>query len=77
MSEVTQIDNVYLVSHERIKDADNEDVKIIGVYSTEAKAKSAILSLMKKPGFKAYPDGFSIDIMAVDKTFWQDGFGVD
>ncbi len=52
----------------------DEQMKSIGVYSTEDNAKAAIQRLRTQPGFKAWPDGFRIFTRTLDKTSWEEGF---
>lgn len=65
---------VYLLMHLRA-DAEDEDLKTIGIYSSQEAAESAIQALRSRTGFVDYPDGFSIGRYEVNKTFWADGFG--
>jgi len=51
-----------------------EDVKMIGVYSTEASAAEAVKRMRSLPGFHDAPDGFSIDRYAVDEDNWTEGY---
>lgn len=68
--------NVYLVQHVRDPDGD-DDVKVIGIYSTEEAAQQAVERTVKLPGFRDHPDGFTIDRYPVDFDYWQSGFGVE
>ena len=65
---------VYLLWHVHTDDDDVDDEKLIGVYSTEEKAKDAIERLKEKPGFRDYPDGFEICDDVVDRDSWTEGF---
>lgn len=65
---------VFVVQHVHQLAGDNEDVKFIGVYATEEKARAAIARLTTQPGFSSVPDGFSIDEYELDKDNWQEGF---
>ena len=65
------MDRAYLLQHEN---ALNEDVKVIGLYSSEASAKGAVERLRAQPGFSDYPDGFSIDLYELDEDHWSEGF---
>ena len=67
---------VFIVQHERIKDEDNEDVKIIGVYSSKENAGDAINRLRNQPGFKDHSNGFNIDEYEINKDHWVEGFGL-
>lgn len=54
--------------------ADDDDEKLIGVYSSEQKAQSAITRLQDMPGFRD-PDGeFEIHEYQLDKDGWTEGF---
>ena len=64
------------MQHERKKDKDNEDVKFIGVFSTETKAKKTIFRLRNKPGFRDHLDGFYIDKYEIDKDHWIEGYEI-
>ncbi len=65
---------VYVLQHiHTFGDAD-EDVKLIGVYSTNDRANEAIQRLKKLPGFQDLPDGFSIDRYRIDVDHWTEGY---
>jgi len=69
------MDTVFVVQHESPETEERYgDVKFIGVYSTEASARAAVESLRSQPGFRDYPDDFSIDEYEVDKDHWTEGF---
>ncbi|PYU36630.1 MAG: hypothetical protein DMG31_00390 [Acidobacteria bacterium] len=52
-----------------------EDVEmLIGVYSNEEEAKSAIQRLCEKPGFAEFPQGFQIVSYELDRDHWVEGF---
>ena len=65
------MERAYLLQHER---SDAEDVKVIGVYSSELEAMAAIERLANQPGFRDYPDGFSIDAYELNRDNWTEGF---
>jgi len=52
----------------------SEDVKLIGVYSTEAHATAALDRLRTRPGFEQTPEGFHVQAYDLDKDHWTDGF---
>jgi len=52
-----------------------EDVELlIGVYETEAAAKTAIDRLRHKPGFIDFPGGFQIHSRELGQDDWTEGF---
>lgn len=53
----------------------HEEVKLIGVFSSEAKASEAIELVKDKDGFREYPlSCFEIVKMKIDQLSWVDGF---
>jgi len=54
-----------------------EEVKLIGVYSSQAMAEAAVSRLSKQPGFKAFPEYFCIDEYTLDQDHWQAGFATE
>ncbi|MDT8716222.1 hypothetical protein IAI10_06100 [Clostridium sp. 19966] len=64
---------VFLLQHAYELNGIDEE-KIIGIYSTEQKAKAVIEEHKKLTGFKDYPKGFCIDEYELDKNFWEEGF---
>ncbi|MFM9943216.1 MAG: hypothetical protein ACKVP7_27420 [Hyphomicrobiaceae bacterium] len=48
--------------------------KGIGVYSSVAKASSAMQRVIRKPGFRNQPDGFAIYACVIDKSYWPNGY---
>ncbi len=65
---------VYVLQHSREVGDDEEDIKLIGVFSSEEKGQEAIETLRGKPGFSQYLDGFSLDRYELDHVWWSDGF---
>lgn len=73
---VMKMNSVYVLQHFR-EGEESEDVKLIGIFSSEEKAKKIVVGLLKKPGFKDYPDGFSIEEYQIDNDIeWKEGFGI-
>lgn len=66
--------NVFVLQHVHEISPDNEEVKLIGVYSTEDQAKVAIQRVIGEPGFRDAPNGFHIDAYEVDKDHWTEGY---
>lgn len=64
----------YVVFHVRETDSGHEDVKIIGVYSSQTNADSAIARISKLPGFVDCKEGFTTDEYPVDEDHWTEGF---
>jgi len=64
---------VFILHHTHTFD-DDENVKLIGVYSSQASAIAAIERLKKKPGFSDTPDGFEIDEYRLDVDHWGEGY---
>jgi hypothetical protein len=71
------MDIIYIVHHAHSLKHGHEDVKMIGAFSVRARAEAAVARLSIAPGFKASPDGFSIDEYELDKPHWVEGFGGD
>ena len=52
-----------------------DEVKILGIYSSEKKAMQAKKEYQHKKGFECYDeDSFYIDKRELDKNQWEDGF---
>lgn len=73
------LDNkMYLLYHEYEYGENNEheDIKILGIYSSEQEASQAIERYYKLAGFKEYPkECFIIDDYNVNvDTYWKEGF---
>lgn len=62
---------VYLVWHTNPL---NDDEKLIGVYSSDERARDVIQRYLDKPGFKDSPEGFEIAPYDLDKDEWTEGF---
>lgn len=65
---------VYVLQHVHSMDDGSEDVKFIGVYSSQECAQAAIARLGKAPGFSEAPAGFHIDEYQIDKDQWVEGY---
>ena len=68
---------VYVVQHLHSFPDGTEDVKFIGVYSSELEAKNAVNRLRLVSGFSSHPEGFSVDRYEIDKDHWVEGFVTD
>jgi hypothetical protein len=69
-----QANEVFLVEHMHTLEGGEEDVKIIGIYSSKEHAERAVERLRKQAGFRDTPDGFTIDLYRLDQDHWADGF---
>jgi hypothetical protein len=66
--------DVFVVQHVHELDLDDEDVKFIGVYSSEQAANAAVARLSSQPGFRDATSGFHVDRYTVDQDHWTEGF---
>ena len=66
--------DVYLLWHTNTSPDGTEDDKLLGVFSTEAKAKEVLERALEQPGFKDNPDGFEIGRYDLDKREWCEGY---
>ncbi|WP_203708407.1 DUF7336 domain-containing protein [Asanoa iriomotensis] len=53
---------------------DGDDLKLLGVYATEAAARARIERARTLPGFDAEPDCFTVSSWTVDEDHWTEGF---
>jgi hypothetical protein len=65
---------IFILWHNHKSSSNNEDEKLIGVYSTRRKALRAKSRTSKLKGFRRSIKGFTIDEYVVDKDNWQEGF---
>ena len=65
---------VFLVRHAREIYDGIDDIKFIGVYSTEKKAQTAVEHAKTLPGFKESPDGFHVGGILLNRSGWLSGF---
>ena len=68
------MDVVYLLWHVHEAPDQGEDAKVIGVYRAEDDARAAIERLRSKPGFRHFPQGFTVERYEVNKDCWTEGF---
>ncbi|MCB9742634.1 MAG: hypothetical protein H6740_08545 [Alphaproteobacteria bacterium] len=66
--------HVYVLVHERALPQGGEDTKIVGVFSSKELGEDAMTLAKAREGFRDHPDGFHLDLMVVDKTYWEEGF---
>ena len=65
---------VFVVQHEHELPSGCDDVKLVGIYSTRARAESAVEHAKTLQGFAAVPEGFHIDEYTIDANHWMEGF---
>lgn len=65
---------VFVLTHVHEISPEQDDIKFLGVYSTEAKARSATARAKLLPGFQQIPEGFHVDAYELDKDYWPEGF---
>lgn len=68
------MESVYILWHTHEFNEDEEDSKLIGVYSSESIARDRIAKYKTLPGFSQYPDGFDIVRYEIDADHWREGF---
>jgi hypothetical protein len=77
--------SVFLVQHVHVLASGEEDVKLIGVYTSLQAAVAAVDRLKIQPGFRDHAticdpmkdssdDGFHISEYELDKDHWTEGF---
>ena len=77
--------SVFLVQHLHGLSQEEEEHKIIGVYSSYEAAQAAVKRLGAVPGFRDFPrlvnpliddnaNGFYIDEYSLDSDHWSEGF---
>lgn len=68
------MEHVFILEH-IYEIEENEEVKFIGVFSTELNAQKVINELITKKGFKKYPQKcFVISKLKIDEFEWKEGF---
>lgn len=66
--------DVFVLHHVHEASNGDEDVKLLGVYSSEPEAKSAIERLKNQPGFREHLEGFCITRYELNRDEWREGF---
>ena len=64
---------VYVLQHE-YEWCGRDEVKFIGVFASSSDADAVIRRLQTQPGFRDWPDGFSIDRHEIGEGAWAEGF---
>lgn len=65
---------VFLLWHSHGKGDGKTDDKLLGVYSSRARAEERWQRALALPGFRDVPEGFLIDEYVVDHDQWAEGF---
>mgnify|MGYP006289120251 CR=1 len=68
---------MFVVQHVHLLPDGAEDVKFIGVYSSELSANAAIKRLREVAGFRDCQNGFFVDCYEVNKDHWTEGFSTE
>ena len=68
---------IFILWHAHELNDDEEDSKLLGVYSSEALAKNKINEYKNLPGFRDHPRGFEVVKYEIDIDHWQEGFVTD
>ena len=66
--------SVFVLQHTQGSEDGDENVKFIGVYSSQEKAQAAVTRIGRVPGFSDDPGGFHIDEYRIDQDQWVDGY---
>jgi hypothetical protein len=65
---------VYRLYHILTLESGDDDEKLIGIDTTEEKAKAAIQRVADQPGFRDHPEGFKTFEHTLDTDEWTLGF---
>jgi hypothetical protein len=65
---------IFVLQHVHMLDNGEEDVKMIGVYSSLERAEEAIKRLTMKPGFSDSPEGFVVHRYVLNEDCWTEGY---
>ena len=65
---------VYVLHHVHELPGGEEDVKLIGVYSSPQAAEDARKRAASLSGFADAPEGFTVDRYRLDEDDWTEGF---
>ncbi|MGO8800357.1 MAG: hypothetical protein ACLQE9_11835 [Roseiarcus sp.] len=68
------MDTLFTLDHVYEPKEGGEEIKRIGIYTSEEKAKAAMERARARPGFLEYPEGFEINEVKLDTDGWTEGF---
>jgi hypothetical protein len=66
---------VYILWH--IRDGDEENAKLLGVFSSREKAADCQRRALLRSGFADFPDDFTVDEYELNVDQWLDGFVIE
>ncbi len=66
--------DLFVLQHVHTFDDGEDDVKMIGVYSSQEQAKAALERISTRLGFCDAPEGFSIDLYVLNEDHWTEGY---
>jgi len=66
--------SVYLLWHEYEILPEQDETKLLGVFSSLDKAETARSYFLTQVGFRDHPEGFQIAETPIDKNLWSEGF---
>ena len=65
---------VFLLWHVHQVAGEEDDEKLVGVYSSEDQARAAIERVRQQPGLMDEPDHFHIDMYEINRDYWAEGY---
>lgn len=65
---------IYILEHVIPKLDGEDEMKMLGVYSSRQKARDAVKKYKRLPGFKRYPRNFCVSRSEINKMEWAEGF---
>jgi hypothetical protein len=72
--DVSDASSVWLLWHGDDIEDDTPDAKLLGIYSSEERARDRIERSRAVDGFMDYPDAFAVARYDIDKDEWTGGF---
>lgn len=66
--------SVFLVQHVHAFEDGEEDIKIIGIYTSRELAQAAVARSRPLLGFRDTPEGFEISQYDLDSDHWTEGY---
>jgi len=66
---------VYLTMHVFRYEDGHDNIRIIGIFSSERKAREAIRRVWNKPGFRDRKRAFNVSRYVLDLQHWTEGYG--